>query len=71
MGTLSIRIPDSLHDKLKNLSKKEKISLNQLISSAVTEKISALETEEYLKERAKNGSLDKYMKVLDKVKESQ
>lgn len=70
MGTLSIRIPDSLHDKLKNLSKKEKISLNQLISSAVTEKISALETEEYLKERAKNGSLDKYMKVLDKVKES-
>mgnify|MGYP006283857213 CR=1 FL=1 len=70
MGTLSIRIPDSLHDKLKNLSKKEKISLNQLINSAVTEKISALETEEYLKERAKNGSLDKYLKVLDKVNES-
>ncbi len=70
MGTLSIRIPDSLHNKLKALSKKEKISLNQLINSAVTEKISALETEDYLKERAKGGSLEKYLKVLGKVSKS-
>ncbi len=70
MGTLSIRIPDSLHNKLKTLSKKEKISLNQLINSAVTEKISALETEDYLKERAKDGDLGKYLKVLGKVSKS-
>ena len=67
MGTLSVRIPDSLHSKLKKLSKKEKISLNQLINSAVTEKISALETEEYLLNRAKKGNLKKYLNVLDKV----
>ncbi|HOO73408.1 MAG TPA: toxin-antitoxin system HicB family antitoxin [Spirochaetota bacterium] len=67
MGTLSLRIPDSLHSKLKKLSKKEKVSLNQLINSAVTEKISALETEEYLIDRAKKGDLKKYLKALDKV----
>jgi len=55
---------------LKNLSKKDKISLNQLINSTVTEKISALETEDYLKERAQDGSLEKYLKVLNKVPKS-
>ncbi len=69
MGTLSVRMPNSLHSKLKKLSKKEKVSLNQLINSAVTEKISALETEEYLINRAKKGSKKKYLEVLDKVAE--
>ena len=67
MSTLSIRMPDSLHDKLKKLSKKDKISLNQFITSAITEKITAFETEQYLSERAKRGSLAKYQKVLNKV----
>jgi hypothetical protein len=67
MSTLSLRLPDSLHDKIKKISKKDKISLNQFISSAVTEKITALETEEYLSQRAKKGSAEKYMNVLKKV----
>jgi predicted transcriptional regulator len=67
MGTLSIRVPDSLHERLKQLSKKEKVSINQLIASAVTEKIAALETEEYLSKRAEKGDLEKYRKVLEKV----
>ena len=70
MGTLSVRMPDSLHSKLKKLSKKDKISLNQLINSAVTEKITALETEEYLAERAKKGNVKKYLNVLGKVSDS-
>jgi len=69
MGTLSVRMPNSLHSKLKKLSKKEKVSLNQLINSAITEKISALETEEYLINRAKKGSKKKYLEVLEKVAE--
>jgi len=69
MGTLSVRMPNSLHSKLKKLSKKEKVSLNQLINSAVTEKISALETEEYLINRAQKGSKKKYLEVLEKVAE--
>ena len=70
MSTLSVRMPDSLHSKLKKLSKKDKISLNQFITSAVTEKITALETENYLSERAKRGSKEKYLRVLNKVPNS-
>jgi len=69
MSTLSIRLPESLHKNLKKISKKEKISLNQFITNAVTEKITAVETEIYLKERATNGSKKNYIDVLEKVKD--
>lgn len=52
MSTLSVRLPDSLHEKLKELAEKEGVSMNQLITLAVSEKMSALLTVDYLKERA-------------------
>lgn len=48
MSSLSIRIPESLHKSLKVIAKKDRVSINQFITSAVTEKITALETEAYL-----------------------
>ena len=69
MSTLSVRLPDSLHKNIKKLSKKEQISINQFITNAVTEKMTALETESYLQERAKNGDLNKYKAILNKVKD--
>lgn len=67
MSTLSIRLPDSMHEKIKELAKKEGVSMNQLINSAVSEKLSALMTVEYLKERGELGSREKFKKVLSKV----
>lgn len=69
MSSLSIRIPESLHKSLKVIAKKDRVSINQFITSAVTEKITALETEAYLSTRAENGDRDKYQNVLNKVKE--
>ncbi|GBF06946.1 hypothetical protein DAERI_110128 [Deinococcus aerius] len=60
MSTLSVRLPDSLHKRLKDLAKQEGVSVNQLISTAVAEKVSALLTEDYLKERAARGSWEKF-----------
>lgn len=67
MGTLSLRLPESLHRQLAALAKKEGISINQLISSAVSEKMAALMTEEYLERRAKHGSRSKFEAALSKV----
>jgi hypothetical protein len=55
MSTLSIRLPNSLHQHTKRLAEQEGISINQFISSAVAEKLSALDTQRYLKERAQRG----------------
>ena len=68
MSTLSIRLPESLHIQVKELAKKEGISMNQFIALAVAEKMSALLTASYLEERAKAGDRKAYENVLKKVR---
>jgi len=67
MTTLSLRLPDSLHRQLRDLAKREGISMNQFISSAVGEKMAALMTEEYLGARARRGSRERFDEALSKV----
>jgi predicted transcriptional regulator len=67
MSALSVRLPDSLHRRLAELAAREGISINQLINSAVAEKMSALMTEEFLEARAQRGSRRKFMAALSKV----
>jgi len=67
MSSLSLRLPDSLHRHIKEFSEKEGVSINQFISTAVAEKMSALSTQNYLEERAKRGSKTKLKKLLKKV----
>ncbi len=66
---MSIRIPDSLHKRAKELANQDNVSMNQFITLALAEKISALDTENYLEERALRGSKEKFLKVLEKVKD--
>ncbi len=68
MSTISLRLPESLHRSARELAKKENVSINQLITTAVAEKISALMTEEYLQTRAKRGSRKRFLRVLSKVR---
>ena len=67
MTALSLRLPQSLHQKVSELAEREGISINQLISSAVAEKMSALMTEDYLEARAARGSRQKFETVLAKI----
>jgi hypothetical protein len=67
MSTVSVRLPESIHNRVKILAKREKVSINQLITIALAEKLSALDTEDYLKERAKLGDRSKFEKALSKV----
>ena len=67
MSTLSLRLPDSLHKQIRALARKEGVSINQLLASAAAEKVAALMTEEYLEERAKRASGERFRAVLAKV----
>ena len=67
MSTLSLRLPDSLHKKIKEFSKEEGISINQFIASAVSEKMSAFATLDYLEMRAKRADKKKLQEALSKV----
>ena len=67
MSTISIRLPESIHARIKLLAKKERSSINQLITTALAEKLSAIDTEVYLKERPKLGNRAKFENALSKV----
>ncbi len=67
MTTLSLRLPDSLHNQLRDLAKREGISINQFLASAAAEKLAALETEAYLSERTRRGRKTKFKAVLKKI----
>jgi predicted transcriptional regulator len=67
MSAISIRLPDSLHKRIKQVAQREKVSINQMVTLAVAEKLSALETEDYLGMRASRASKNKFQKALAKV----
>lgn len=67
MSTISLRLPESLHVTARTLAERENVSLNQLITLALAEKVSALMTEEYLGGRAARGNRAKFRRALNKV----
>ena len=67
MSAISVRLPESLHKKLREIAKRDNVSLNQMITVALAEKLSALETEDYLKSRAQRASKKEYERVLANV----
>ena len=69
MSAISLRLSESLHKQVRELARREGISINQLISSAVAEKLSALMTEEYLETRAKRGNRAAFDDVLSRVRD--
>ena len=64
---MSLRIPESIHGRIRELAKKEGVSINQLINSALTEKISALMTLYYLRERACRGDRTNFEELLSRI----
>ena len=67
MSAISLRLPESLHDKVREIAKRENVSINQIITIALAEKISAMLTEEYLGERANRGTRARFERAVAKV----
>ena len=67
MSAISLRLPNSIHARVKHLAKDDGVSVNQFITVALTEKLSVMNAAEYFAEKAKKGSREKYDRVLLKV----
>ena len=68
MNTLEdVNIPESLMRYVSELAKREGITVNQFVASAIAEKVSAWDSLDYLKERAKRASREKFQQALSKV----
>jgi predicted transcriptional regulator len=71
MTTISLRLAESLHQRVRELAKAEHVSINQLISTALAEKMAALMTVAYMEERAACGSRDKFERAMSKVDDTE
>ena len=64
MTALTIRLPNSVHQKIKELAARDQISVNQFIASAVSEKMASFMTLDYLRDeaaKANRSEFDRYL----------
>ena len=56
-SNVALRLQNSLLEEARRVSEGEGVALNQFINAAVAEKLSALRTEEYFRERSGRANL--------------
>ena len=67
MSAISVHLPDSIHDAIKEIAEREGFSVDQFIASAAAEKLAAFLSTNYLEVRARRGSREALMAVLARV----
>jgi hypothetical protein len=67
MSALNLRLPNSIHRHIREISSQDGVSINQFIVAAVSEKISAIATENVLASRAKKARAGTFKRILDRV----
>lgn len=63
-STYPLRLPRSLKAAVERLAKQEGTSLNQFVAMAVAEKVSALDTERYFRERRDRADFDAFDRIM-------
>ena len=70
MSTLTIRLPDDKHARLRQLAKHRDISVNKLVEELATISIAEFDAEIRYRALAAKGSTKKGLAILDKLDES-
>lgn len=66
-SNVALRLQTSLLEEARRVSKTEGVALNQFINVAVAEKLSALRTEEFFRERGEGGDVAKAKRLLKRA----
>ena len=67
MATVTLRIPDEKHNRLKALAKYKKISLNKLMEELSTQVIAEFDAEIRFKTLSLKGNSKRGLELLDKL----
>ena len=66
-SNVALRLQTSLLEEARRVAESEGVALNQLINVAVAEKVSALRTEDYFRERAGRANISKAKRILKRA----
>lgn len=67
MGTLTIRVPDDTHERLRRLAEARGVSVNKLIEELSTAALAEFDAETRFRVRAARGSVAEGLRLLDKL----
>lgn len=67
MATLTVRLPDDKHMRLKALARRKHISVNKLLEELSTQAIAEFDAETRFRAMANKGSIEKGLEVLDRL----
>ena len=65
MSTLTIQLPEGVARQLRECAAREGVTVDQLMSSAAAEKLSAMLTVQHLRDRAHNAKREDFIAFLD------
>lgn len=66
-SNFALRLQPSLFEELRGIAAAEDVTLNQFINVAVAEKLAALRTEAYFRDRAVKADIPGALKILDRL----
>jgi len=66
-SNVALRLQTSLLEEARRVAESEGVALNQLINVAVAEKLSALRTGDYFRERASRANIGKAKRILKRA----
>jgi ABC-type transport system involved in cytochrome bd biosynthesis fused ATPase/permease subunit len=67
MTPIQAQIPDYLYRQLESIAAKENISIDLIVSMALSAHFTALLNQQYLEDKAEKGSWQRFQKILEKV----
>ncbi len=67
MATLTVRIPDDKHNRLKALARHRHVSVNKLMEELSTQALAEFDSEIRFRALAASGDIDKGLRLLDKL----
>ena len=69
MATVTVRLPDEKHERLKLMAKRYGVSLNKLFEELSTTALAEFDVETRFQVRARMGSAEKGLAILSKLDE--
>lgn len=67
MGTMTIRLPDDTHERLRELASRRSMSLNRLMEELSTQALAEFDAETRFRARAAMGDPDEALRLLDSI----
>lgn len=69
MAKLQLRLPDTIHNKIRKMAKREDISINQVLVNSISNEIIRYETMQFFIERSKKFNEQDFIDALSEIPE--